>query len=259
MEKTPAVRLPGKRLGKQVPRFDKRTFALHRYSLLTRSQIPHGCSWDVGIANWPMYLNDELGDCVAAAAGHDVLQWTTLAGKPYMPTDNEVLKFYESQGYTPGDPSTDSGMVMLDALNYWRQTGLGSHKISAFVSLNWMLQTQVMAGLFLFGNVYLGIQLPISAQSNIGRGQCWHVPPGGIFGGSGVPGSWGGHCVPIVQADQHGVTVVTWGDLQRMDWQFLRTYVDEAYCVLSEDWIKAQGIAPNAFNFEQLNADLNAL
>jgi hypothetical protein len=80
-------------------------------------------------------------------------------------------------------------------------------------------------------NCYIGLALPISAQNQ----DVWAVPPGGSAG-EGSPGSWGGHAVPIVAYDSRGLTVITWGATKRMTWQFLDTYCDEAYALLSQDW-----------------------
>lgn len=244
-----------KMLGKRRAVTDLRTLKLTRYSTLSLSQIPYGADWSSKVNTWPMMLNDRIGDCTIAAAGHMIEQWTTYTDAGFAPTDQQILAAYEAvSGYQPGQPSSDNGAVMIDVLNYWRKTGIGAHTIAGYVGLNPVLQTEVRAAAYLFGNVYLGIQLPMSAQTQT----VWQVPAQGP-NGSGAPGSWGGHCVPVVQFDLHGLTVVTWGTLQRMSWQFLRTYCDEAYGVLSKDWISSANIAPNSFSILQLTADLAAL
>ncbi len=71
-----------------------------------------------------MYLNDQLGCCVEAAAAHMIQQWNFYAGHPAKPTDQDVLSAYEAVGgYVPGDPNSDNGTDMLAFLNWWRQTG----------------------------------------------------------------------------------------------------------------------------------------
>lgn len=249
-------------LGKRAPRIDPRTLRMATYHKPTvKIPIPPADGYITAVPTWPMYLNDQLGDCVAAAAGHCVEQWTEYAGDFYEPTDDEILKFYESQGYQPGDPSTDNGMAMLPALNYWRKTGLGSHKIDAYVAIDPSNHTEVEDAIYLFGNIFIGLQLPLSAQT----GNVWQVPPTGLFG-DGSPGSWGGHCVPVVGyrgvvegAHAEGLMVVTWGQLMPMTWAFLESYCDEAYAILSPDWIAvaaAAGMTGTRLNLEQLRADL---
>jgi hypothetical protein len=84
----------------------------------------------------------------------------------------------------------------------------------------------------LFGGCYVGLSLPVSAQTQT----VWSVPPVGTTG-RGAPGSWGGHAVPILSFDLHGLTCVTWGKLMRMSWGFWNAYGDEAYAVLSSEWL----------------------
>jgi hypothetical protein len=41
-----------------------------------------------------------------------------------------------------------------------------------------------------------------------------------------------------------------------MTWAFWNVYVDEAYALVSPDWIGAKGKAPNGFALAALEADL---
>jgi hypothetical protein len=206
-----------------------------------------------------MYLNDVIGDCVPAAAGHMVEQWTTYAGLPVIPTDADILKVYEDiGGYVPDDPSnpqtnaSDNGATMLDMLNYWRKTGVAGHKILAYVQVNPKNADEVRTAIYLFGNLFTGIQLPTSVQGF----ERWIVPDGGMASPVGVPGSWGGHCIPIVADSPRSRTCVTWGGLLKMSPNFMLDYVDEAFAVLSLQWIEKNGLSPSHFNLAQLEADL---
>jgi hypothetical protein len=215
--------------------------------------VPQEVSWVTKVENWPMMLNDTLGDCVPAAMGHMVEQWSTYAGSPVIPTNAQVLSAYEAiGGYVPGDPSTDNGCDMLTALNYWRQTGIAGHKIFAFVQVNPLDADEIREAIYLFGNVFTGLALPISAQGE----DAWTVPPGGKSSPNGSPGSWGGHCVPSVADSPQSRTVVTWGEVLKMSPNFFIDYVDELYAVLSLDWIESNGLSPSQFNLAQLQADL---
>jgi hypothetical protein len=200
-----------------------------------------------------MMLNDNLGDCTIAAAGHMIEQWTKIAsGSALIPTDAQILKAYEDVGgYVPGDPSTDNGCVMLNVLNYWRNSGIGGHHITAYVQINQSNPQEVKEALYLFGNVYTGIALPLSAQG----ADEWEVEPGP----NDVPGSWGGHCIPALTFDAKVRMVVTWGELLPMTPEFWADYVDEAYAVLSLEWIAKNGLSPSHFNLGQLMADLSSV
>ena len=245
------------KLGKAPARHDSRTLQLAKY--LPATAIPHPPAkedWEKKVQSWPMMLNDNLGDCTCACAGHMVEQWTTYTGTPVTPSDQDVLTAYEAVGhYNPNDPSTDQGAVILDVLNYWRQTGIASHQIMAYAALEPKNHNEVKDSILLFGNCYIGVQLPLSAQNQA----VWAVPPGGPTG-QGAPGSWGGHAIPIVAYDVRGLTVVTWGALKRMSWSFLDTYCDEAYAVLSQDWISTvTELSPGDFDLAALQADLSQI
>lgn len=246
-------------LGKRAPRFDSRTLRLTRYTEALPAPPPQA-SWQARVSRWGMMLNDTLGDCVCAAAGHMIEQWTTYAGAQVVPADSAILKAYELiGGYNPSDPSTDQGCDMLTALKTWRTSGIAAHKISAFMAIDGgvlsfdsdTLFRGVKRSVSLFGNCYLGLDLPLSAQSQ----------PGGWFiddkdPNASVPGSWGGHCVPVVAYDEQGLTVVTWGQLMPMSWHFLARYCDEAYAVLSQDWLSKEGKSGGGVDWTTLQKDL---
>ena len=245
------------KLGKQAARLDARTLQFSNYLKAAAPPAPPKVEdWTKKVKEWPMMLNNTLGDCTCACAGHMIEEWTTYAHAPgFIPADQQILQVYEAVGgYKPGDPSTDKGAVILDVLNYWRQTGIAGHPITAYVSLEPKNHEDVKDAVYLFGNCYLGVQLPLSAQNQ----KVWSVPPGGPTG-QGAPGSWGGHAIPIVQYDSRGVTVITWGEPLRATWSFLDAYCDEAYAVLSADWIAANDQAPSNFDLAQLQADLGQI
>jgi hypothetical protein len=248
------------KLGKKTVRHDSRTLRLSKYLKPTLLAAPASMGYTskcetTYFVPWPMMLNDAIGDCTCAAAGHMIGEWTADANKPYMPTDQNVLTAYEAvSGYVPGDSSTDNGAVMLDVLNYWRKTGIGSHNIDAYAQIDPANAGEIRAAIYLFGSVYLGIQLPLSAQGK----PFWSVPSYGPTQ-DGTPGSWGGHCIPIVGYSDAGMHVITWGQKFTMSWSFLRTYADEAYGVLSLDWMNKAGLSVSGFDLKTLQADLGAI
>ena len=73
--------------------------------------------------------------------------------------------------------------------------------------------------------------------------------------GDDRPGSWGGHAVDVVRYGAAGLTIVTWGSLKEMTWSFWDRYCDEAYCILSRDFLDGDR-APNGFDLGALRADL---
>ena len=107
----------------------------------------------------------------------------------------------------------------------------------------------VRTAAYLFGGLYIGIALPLTAQTQ----EVWDWTKS--LTGHAAPGSWGGHAVDVVDYGPNDLTVVTWGAVKLMTWAFWDRYVDEAYCILSPDYLKA-GEAPNGFDLATLQEDL---
>jgi hypothetical protein len=245
------------KLGKQVARHDPRTLLLASYVTPALPSPPPQHDLTSKINSWGMMENDQLGDCTCAAAGHLIMEWTANAGKKTVtPTDKQIVAAYSAiTGYNPATGANDNGAVEIDVLNYWRQSGIAGHKIGAYVALEPSNHIHIMDSVYIFEGCYIGLQLPVSAQAQVQNHQPWSVPPGGPIG-DGKPGSWGGHAVPVVAYDARGVTVVTWGALQVMTWSFWEAYCDEAYAILSPDYLNDKQESPAGFNMQQLQADL---
>ena len=199
-------------LGRRPARHDERTLRFATYAKALPPP-PDQCDWSTKTPQWPMMLNDKLGDCTIAAAGHMIEAWTanTTGAAGQVVADSAILAAYEAvSGYKPGKPSSDKGAIELDVLKYWRKTGIGGHKISAFAAVAPKTHVHVQQATYLFGGVYLGIALPIAAQSLLDAGRPWDLPnrrPGADW----LAGSWGGHAVPVVAYDQNWLTIITWG------------------------------------------------
>ena len=86
----------------------------------------------------------------------------------------------------------------------------------------------------------------------------WVVPAGGPVGDA-APNPNNGHCIPAVAYDPNNLTVVTWGEPKTMSWEFYAAYADEAFAVLSQDFIESSGTDLDGFDLTALKADLKAL
>ena len=248
------------KLGKKKAIHNPKALLLADYLDLTAvlPSIPQHCYWGAKIKTWPMMLNDSLGDCTCAAAGHLVQLWTADESTEVDLSDSTILEAYEGAcGYNPNDPSTDQGGVETVVLDYWKKTGIGGHKLFAYLALEPGNISLIKASIFLFGGVYIGVGLPLSAQSQSNPGGCWSVAPGGTNTANGAVGSWGGHAIPVIGYNDNVLTVVTWGSIQYMTYNFWNLYCDEAYAPLSEDWAPtaAGTVAPEGFDLEQLEED----
>lgn len=183
---------------------------------------------------WPMFLNDKLGCCTCACAGHEIQAWTAYGSKEYTVTDEDILWAYEDiAGYNPKTGQGDNGAVVQDVLNYWRKKGVGGHKILAFAQLNYRNLDEVKQALYHFGSVYLGVSVPQSAPEQFAAHQPWTVVPGSPI--------VGGHAIPIQKIDGNKLYVVTWGALQEVTEEWFETYCTEAWVVITRDWLNAQG------------------
>jgi hypothetical protein len=245
------------KLGKSAARHDPRTLLLASYLTPALPAPPASFDLTSKVTAWGMMDNDQIGDCTCAAAGHLIMEWTANAkGKMVTPTDKQIVTAYSAiTGYNSTTGANDNGANEVDVLNYWRQTGIASHKIGAYMALEPSNHTHIMDSVYIFGGCYIGVQLPTSAQAQTQNHQPWSVPPGGPTG-DGKPGSWGGHAIPVMAYDARGVTVVTWGALQVMTWSFWAAYCDEAYAILSTDYLSGKRTTPQGFNLAQLQADL---
>ena len=250
------------KLGKKPPVTDPRTLRFARYLVGPLPPILSAASWTAKVGTtWGYLGNDMVGDCVYASKGHLLELFTAYAqAAEFVPTTAQILADYSRDtGYNAEDPSSDQGADMLAAAKAWQALGIVGHKVSAFVSVDPLNKDNVRRSIMTFGHCEFGLALPIGVDpSQANPPAVWDVPPGPLVG-DWAPGSLGGHCVPAAAYDANGVTVVTWGALQRVTWAFLAAYADEAFAYLSPDFINAQGDAPSGFDLAALQADLTAV
>jgi hypothetical protein len=244
------------RLGKNRPVIDDRTLRFASYLKPALPAPPTAVEYGDKVPSWPMYYNDQYGDCTCAAAGHMVQNWTASVGTEVTVPDPSVLTFYEHFVGTP--PPADAGCNMLQVLRYWRKTGLDQHKVLAFASLDLQNQVQAQSAVWLFGSVYIGVALPDFATQGDMLTVPWVVPPGGPVGNA-APNQNNGHCIPAVAYDANQLWIVTWGELKSMSWDFYNAYADESFAVISQDFIAANGLNPAGFDLDALKADLKAI
>lgn len=240
------------KLGAQPPRFDVRTKLFADYvarpmdisDLLAK--MPPKLDWDDKLAApLPDWGNNEYGDCGFAGLANALATFRSQRGLPGKTTTADVLTWYhDCTGFEENDPSTDQGVVLLDALNWARRTGL----IFGYVKVDPHNLLHVRLAKFLFGGVYVGAALPASAQDTSSP---WIGKPGSLDGSDGV-GSWGGHCLWSARDCSYR----TWGLQQPADDQWSLNYVQECYALLSTSWSDVTNPAPNHFAMAELIADV---
>jgi hypothetical protein len=234
--------------GKLPVKKDDRNLLLTAYVEDARllPQVPDHVQYSDKVTEWPMYGNDTLPDCTCAAAGHMEEAWSANAGAPEVPPDSAVLGLFNDTG------PQNEGRACLDILNYWRHTGLDGEQILAYAQVDPTNRDHVKAACWLFGGVYIGLELP----NGIRALHDWRQVPRGP---DGEPNPHYGHCVNLVNYDATGATCVTWGRLMPLSWDFFDRYCVESYAVLSPDWASPDKDCPAGFKLQDLQSDLSGL
>lgn len=211
---------------------------------------PVSVDWSKGIIEFGMMLNDQLGDCTIAAVGHAVQVWSANSSNEITVPDSDISKYYSLwDGYDPnatlvdGQNPTDQGGVEVDVLNDWHASDFAGVKLLGYADPSPQDALHVKQAVALFGGLYIGLALPLCAQTQA----VWDFTDGPL----GVAGSWGGHAVWVLGYDADGLTCVTWGQLKRMTWAFWLAYCDESHALVSNIW------APPGIVTEPLLADVN--
>jgi len=240
---------PARKLGRAPKRHDARTICLAKLLEPQLPPPPPVVDDRAKISNLGIMLNDTIGDCTCASAGHIIQALTAENGKQVILPDSDILAAYEAiTGYNPSDPSTDTGAVELDVLNYWRKTGIGGHVIGAYASIAPTNLTELKQAISIFGNVYAGVDMPLCIQD----ADTWEAPKWWQHGGNTTAGSWGGHAVPIVAYDTKWFYIISWGEYIPVSPAFIDLYFTEAYAVMSPDEVNDAGVTPDGFNTAQL-------
>lgn len=218
--------------------------------------VPPVVDWFSRVTDWPMYLNDRIGDCTIAAAGHiEEAASAYGTGTTVKVTNTDVLKAYSAvSGYDPATGANDDGAVMQDVLDYWRKTGIGGHTILGFAQVDHTNPAEMALALYLFGHLYLGIQVPQSAEDQFAAGQPWDYtdPRSPILGGHAI--NVGGF-----DARTGRWKPVSWGKPIDMTQRFVAAYADEAWIVITREWWQAQGGDPEGVDLTVVGGQYTAL
>lgn len=220
--------------------------------------LPASIDWTKGITEWGMMKNDTLGCCTVAAYFHAKQIWSLNSGNEITESDNNVLKMYEeADGYVLGDPDTDQGGNEQNVLTYLLNTGApagngGRDKILAFVEIDTANLDAVKRTIVDCGVAYIGFNVPNSLMDNGEPASVWEVDPndGSIEGG---------HAIVLTGFNDIGFTLISWGAVYTMTYNFFQTFVDEVYAICSPDWLAATGNTPLGMTAAQLEALMTEL
>jgi hypothetical protein len=243
------------RFGKKLPKFHPKTLLLKDYlpkTALPAPPVANGWEYAVSDATWSQSMlgNDSVGDCVEVMALHYIMAAQGNVGNRVTFTTDQAIQLYSAiTGYNPSDPHTDQGTAITDLLAYWQNTGIYGHKILGWAAVNPSDLAQVRAALYAFGGLLAGIQVTSEMMQEFQDSQPWNS-----FGGDVE----GGHGVPILGYGRLGQTVITWAKRQQSNLDFW-SVVDELYCVVTPDWLDAQGKSPSGLDLQTLQSDLSAV
>lgn len=220
---------------------------LRRYLTKALPPAPPSVDFTSGAA-YAMFGNDSLGDCTCAGLANYFATCAAQEKGPFTVTAEEVKAFYFSLS-----GNVDSGLFEGDVLRHAKAMGFpldGRLKLDAWVSVGLGDMEMVKSLTSLFWCVYLGVELPKSAQNQA----VWDAPTDGNFTGDNEPGSWGGHCIVMPKYETDGPTFITWGTQKKATWQWLHAFGDECYVLLDENRASAIGV-----DWEALLADMKAV
>jgi hypothetical protein len=241
-------------LGKLPVKAHPNTLSLDKYLTPILPFLRSSVAWERKVTNWSMLGNDQYGDCVEAAAGNTIMTMTSQSGIEYSPTTNQILQDYTNiTGFDPNNPSSDNGTVMVDALAYYVKTGIVGRKILGWASVKidsslWEFKQAIS----LFGTVLTGFNFPQSAMDQFNAGQPWRIDTASPI--------VGGHCIAVSEYDATQLVGNTWGALQPMSLGFLPYYADEAYVIITQDWInQMKKLSVSGFNINVLENDAKVL
>ena len=244
------------KLGKLPARPNSVKFKFVNYLTAPLPKVPKNFGHETLVSNFPMFGNDQYGDCVWAGAGHEHQIWVAEGKSTSIFTDKNILDAYSAvTGFNPNDPNTDQGTDMQAAASYRRKTGItdangGTHRIDAYLALTPGNIAEHLQALYLFGAVGIGLNFPDSAMAQFDKGRPWS-----IVARSHIEG---GHYVPLVARRNNKLECVTWGRIQPMTDSFFKRYNDESIVYLSEE-ILSSGKSPEGFDLQQLIEDMKSL
>lgn len=249
------------RLGKQAAVRSMKTPAFGDYldkAAAWATVKPRGWQYAVPTADLEMLGNDRLGDCAEAGAMHFIQVETANVGKPLHGTLQQTINLYSAvAGYDPKNPFSDVGTVLLTLLDYWQEVGIAVtdaagkevvHKILGYAALDTTSLAQLRYANDVFGGLYLGVQLPESAETDTSD---WRYIQGSKIAG--------GHCINSTGQGSAGGHLMSWGMNIPFTWEFMKHYLDEAYVLVSPFWLDQQGKSPSGLDLNGLLAAMKTL
>jgi hypothetical protein len=251
-------------LGANLERQDLRTIKLKAYLHEKTGTIipPSNIDWDIRSKDaYQMWKNDVCGDCTVAAMYNMFSGSAADTKKVFTATDEMVISDYSAiSGYNPNTGENDNGANPEDVLKYFsKKPEEDPSRIIAWGKVDNSNVAEIQKALFLFGGIYTGWALPLTAQDEVG--DIWDESPLGTTGR--VPGSWGGHMTITrhIESDwNNGIYTITWGKSQQVTRRFWDKYCFVTYFFITKNWISnISNKTLSGFDLDTLLKDINEL
>jgi hypothetical protein len=250
------------KFGRKRPKFAGPQFRLRNYLRASLPSPPTSVDYSGPAASILSDImgNDRLGDCTCAGAYHIAGVETANAGDPFHATLLQVVQDYSAvSGYVPGNESTDNGADEVTCMNYWTNHGFANGtKLSGWLAVDATNLTELMTALWLFENLYFGLECPDTYTNPFPSGN-------GFTWGPGTPDPEQGHCIVGVGYNSSGVLISTWGMIGTWLWPAVHQLAipsagGAAYVWLTPDQIaKAALKAPNGVAWTDLLSDFDSM
>ena len=218
-------RIAGK-MGK-LPAEQVAMMTLEHYVKGPMYSVPRSFDYSNRVKSYPMALNDTYGDCTLAGVIHMLQLAYAEIGEEFIYPGDEAVK----EEYFKLTGGADAGCVERSVLETWMKDGLFGTKISAYAPVNIKNKNEMAAAIYLFGSVYLGVEMPSNAETQFEAHQPWHIE-------NFAEQPSGGHCVVATGCNRFGIDIITWGATESMTWNWWNTYGSEAWVVIPEVFIE---------------------
>lgn len=209
---------------------------------------PRSLDYSNKVKNYPMALNDVYGDCTIAGIIHMLQLVYAEIGEEFAYPGDEAVK----ETYFKLSNGQDQGLVERMVLDTWMKEGLFGNKISAYAPVNIKNRQEMMAAIYLFGSVYLGVEMPPNAEQQFEAHEPWHIV-------NFPEQAMGGHCIVATGYNRFGIDIITWGATESMTWGWWEEYGSEAWVVIPEIFVEADHGPVWNIDILALQQDLNNL
>ena len=208
-----------------------------------------------------MMGNDSVGDCTCAGAAHAIQVWTYFShGQEITAADDQVLDWYKAlSGFDPERPETDRGCVEQTVLQHWLTAGLplgngATDQLVGYFEVDCRNMADVRRAIAECGICYLGMLVPPWLEAGEPP-EIWDRR----LGDADALNQDGGHCVVACSYDATTIGIVSWGRRYRLTDAFCAEFLDEAYGLVSQDFIEATGKTPLGLTAAEVESQMAGL